>query len=553
MLVVTLIACLLCIDTAGEFSLHYFTAPLLTSFLICWPTSFLPRKWRSPIQIFLGEFVIALCITDVYCLIFFGTSITPSLYQTVIQTDAREFREFFRIFVGWNILREWRILCLLSLAMLLPLLYLPWLWTVPAIMKLRSLQLNHRIARFGLLAVGITTLAFETVPTWHYLRLFAPSANLIDTEGFIFRKYHQKVPTPLHRMAFAMRVTAQSKQTLRAIKASSFSATIARVNCTPAHIVLVIGESYNKHHSSLYGYPLPTTPNQQQRMENDELILFSDAVTPWNITSSAFLCMFSIDGIGSPLLPILFRRAGYTVRFFSNQFFIRTPFECITNQAGNFFLSDWQLSDSIFDYRNECASKYDIGLVQQVQNYRNDHYDSLTLDIIHLLGQHFDYSKRYPKDMARFTTADYQHRHLDNEAMQQVMQYDNATFYNDFVVESIIKIYENEDAVVIYLSDHGEEIYDGLPLRGRQFGTPNAVQARNEFEVPMWVWCSQNFYEKHPLEVYFLKKNAHKPFYTANLSKLLLHLVGIPLTDGDSKRIIGGEIDYDQLMLKNIQ
>ena len=42
--------------------------------------------------------------------------------------------------------------------------------------------------------------------------------------------------------------------------------SIAIDSCTfrSPEIVLILGESYNKHHAALYGYPLPTTPRLSQ-------------------------------------------------------------------------------------------------------------------------------------------------------------------------------------------------------------------------------------------------------------------------------------------------
>ena len=46
--------------------------------------------------------------------------------------------------------------------------------------------------------------------------------------------------------------------------------------------------------------------------------------------------------------------------------------------------------------------------------------------------------------------------------------YDNATRWNDEVVDRILSNFANEDAVVVYFSDHGEEVYDGsISLYGR--------------------------------------------------------------------------------------
>ena len=53
-----------------------------------------------------------------------------------------------------------------------------------------------------------------------------------------------------------------------------------------------------------------------------------------------------------PLFPILFKKAGYVVNFFSNQYIRKGFSKGATNQSGHFFLADSELSDSLFSYRN---------------------------------------------------------------------------------------------------------------------------------------------------------------------------------------------------------
>ena len=64
--------------------------------------------------------------------------------------------------------------------------------------------------------------------------------------------------------------------------------------------------------------------------------------------------------------------------------------------------------------------------------------------------------------------------------------YDNATRWNDEVINRILRNFANEDAVVVYFSDHGEEVYDGsLPLYGRIHDEqPSAEVIRHEYEIP---------------------------------------------------------------------
>jgi heptose-I-phosphate ethanolaminephosphotransferase len=58
-------------------------------------------------------------------------------------------------------------------------------------------------------------------------------------------------------------------------------------------LIVVIGESYNKYHSSLYGYSLDTTPNMVEARDDSCLYVFNNVITPWNMTSNAIKNLFS--------------------------------------------------------------------------------------------------------------------------------------------------------------------------------------------------------------------------------------------------------------------
>ena len=416
----------------------------------------------------------------------------------------------------------------------------------------------------------VSCAVYEVLPTYRYIQLFLQKQNLEKMEGLIFRHYHEEILTPLHRMVFACYATSQSSHALKGIRRSTFTAEIDRCSFKSPHMVLIIGESYNKHHSSLYDYSLPTAPMQQKRYDKGELYLFTDVVSPWNITSNVFLDMFSLWENGAtedlpeyPLFPILFRRAGYSVSFFTNQYQLKGFRKGATNQAGHFFLADVELSDSLFSYRNQRSLKYDMGLVNQIKSYRHDVKPAdYTLDIIHLIGQHFDYSMRYPDSLTWFSISDYAERDLENDAKEIIMHYDNATRYNDMILDSILTMYEKEDAIVVFVSDHGAEVYDDLPVHGRLFQEPMLAQVRQEYEVPMWIWCSEKYRLLHPDILDGIIKGQNKPFLTDGLPQILLYLAGIECRWTDEKRnplcfdyyckprVIGGSVDYDLLQNK---
>ena len=552
-------ACLLCIDTTNGLSLHCLTSPILTVFLFCWPTSLLSNRIRSFAQVLLGECFIAVCLADCYCQEFFLSPITPQVLTNVLLSDARETHEFLSSFVSLNAILRWRIASLLFLAILLPTsLFVKW--RLP-------LALDNKKLSYAWISILSLCFVYEAPAMFKFSQLFVQQKNMETIEGLIFRRYHEQTPTPLHRLIFSYHASVQSGQVLDEIMRSTLTAGIEHCEYTSPHIVLVIGESYNKHHSSLYGYQLPTAPLQKKRKDAGELFLFTDAVTPWNITSNVFLDMFSLWGQGSkqhlsrhPLFPILFRRAGYEVTFFSNQYLLKGFRKGATNQAGHFFLANTELSDSLFSFRNRRSSKYDLGLVGQLWHYsRETKRPANTLDIIHLVGQHFEYSVRYPHSQSVFSSDDYKERALEKDAKQIVMHYDNATRYNDMVLDSLLSIYENDETIILFVADHGEEVFDEMPVHGRLFQEPTKFQAKNEFEIPMWIWCSEKYQEKHPDIVSAIRSSTTKAFLTDDVPQILLFLAGIKCKwvvrernllspqYRPKNRTIGGSADYDRL------
>lgn len=90
-------------------------------------------------------------------------------------------------------------------------------------------------------------------------------------------------------------------------------------------VVVVIGESFIRSHSSLYGYPLPTSTELTKERDNHRLVVFNDVISPWPQTSPTIrsvLCTNSIsDGemwYNSLYFPAIFKQAGFNVQFWDN-------------------------------------------------------------------------------------------------------------------------------------------------------------------------------------------------------------------------------------------
>ena len=338
------------------------------------------------------------------------------------------------------------------------------------------------------------------------------------------------------------------------------------------HIILIIGESYIKSHSQVYGYGLPTTPNLKLEEDNGNLFVFNNVVSPFNGTSPVLKNLFCCNSIAegekwykSPFFPTCLKRSGYTINYWDNQ--------RVTKSQGTW---DFSMNSFLFDKRlcqisySEAAPEgfpYDDQLVSDFEKSGKKKNGKYVFDIFHLWGQHVDASERYPHDkFSRFSAKDIRNNepYMTESKKQDIANYDNATYYNDYVINHIINLYRNENTVVVYFSDHGEEIYDYRDSKGRVEAAPGQEKnwLKYQFEVPFVIWCSDKYKALHPDIVRRIKASLNRPFMTDNTCHLLFDLAGLktiyyrPERDlispkfKPSKRIVNNNTDFDAVMRK---
>lgn len=372
--------------------------------------------------------------------------------------------------------------------------------------------------------------------------------------------------TPFYRIVFSTKFLSLSSQELERMRENMRNIKIDSCKHTVKNIILYIGESYNKHHSQVYGYELETTPNQKAMADEGNLIVFKDAVTPWNVTSNVFKDVLSthstdqkgswIDGV---LIPGVLKKAGYKVAFITSQFY-KSPNLGVVDFNGSFFLNDKEIERKCFDYRNKYRKAYDLQLIKEINKFSCGDYNFI---IFHGMGQHQEYNKRFGKSDVRFTAGNYPSRHdLTVYEKQIIADYDNATLYNDRVVKQLCERFKNDDAVVVYLPDHGEEVFDRIHSYGRDHNADvSADIAFSEFEVPFEIWFSPRAKKEHSDIYNAARKAADKAFSTDDLPHLLMGIAGIssplydarrdllnPMFNDSRKRILKRTVDYDSLM-----
>lgn len=345
-----------------------------------------------------------------------------------------------------------------------------------------------------------------------------------------------------------------------------FQSTVTRDEKDTLDVVLIIGESYNKYHASIYGYYLDTTPTMREQQKRGNLFVFQDAVSPYNMTTLAVKNMLSTNSISlhqswdeHPLVMTIFRKAGFDVAMWENQ---KSENNVLFHDfSNNSLLYGKKMVESTYHHLNNAPFDYDLQLVDTALTVKRK--PGSTLTVFHLMGQHTAPIWRYPEndENAIYTADSIQRNDLNDYQRQYIAEYDNATRYNDHVIGSIIQYYRQRNAVILYLSDHGDEVYDYRDVVGRTHEPVKQKQAlKYQYEIPMVLWCSDQFIQRHPNTMKNIRRAILRPFSSDNVPQLLMGLSNIhssfyePKKDVLSnqyhcgKRIVQNTTDYDEVM-----
>jgi heptose-I-phosphate ethanolaminephosphotransferase len=546
-----------------------------------------PRKIRLWLKALLYVILYGVAIVDVFCYVRFESTLTPTMLMLVSETSSQEALEFFSGYLNWAVLTT-----NVGWILLLMLIHIFWTfmrrWLNEIFLQMILPKKNESFV-MGLQAVLGCVVAWclysSISQTWDnkvaMRRLFSCEV-LGDVEREQNRKDHAKLYLPVYRLAFGIYANSLADQQLEQLKiAGGEKIQVDSCSFCVPDIVLVIGESYNKHHSQLYGYDKPTAPRQVAMAEEGSLVPFSDVVSSWNLTSFVFKHMLSLWAVGDsgawcdkPLFPEVFRRAGYHVTFITNQFLPNAK-EAVYDFSGGFFLSDSALSRRLFDERNTMLYRYDDGLLKELQHRRDGSFVTSAdvtkepslyykgrLTILHLMGSHVDYSARYPQTFRKFTVQQYDRPELTPKQLQTLAHYDNSLLYNDSILKAITRHFADRDAVAIYMPDHGEEIFDDEPYTSGRLHNADIDYrlARNEMEIPFWIWGSPLYRKNHPYGWLEIQAAKERPLMIDALPHLLLYLGGIstplyrpelnvisPDYDTNRPRILKGTTDYNRL------
>ncbi|MBH0228574.1 phosphoethanolamine transferase [Helicobacter pylori] len=227
-------------------------------------------------------------------------------------------------------------------------------------------------------------------------------------------------------------------------------------------------------------------------------------------------------------------------------------------------VDEWGITQNLVSNRSKNRyyilgnyGAYDEELVKFYSKNVQPKLKSKNFIVFHLIGSHSWYADRFPKSFAKFKPSDlsFSNLHANSDRDKQIVaDYVNSLYYNDFVLNGIFNLFKDKDAIVFYLSDHAQDVFESGPTYGHRC-------SKAGLEIPFMIYVSDIFKEKHPEKVKLIKNALNKPFMSDDLIHSLLPLVGIhtkdeiesknlfsPQFDTQRKRAVCyGSMDYDNI------
>lgn len=317
------------------------------------------------------------------------------------------------------------------------------------------------------------------------------------------------------------------------------------------YVVFVLGESTTRNHMQLYGYKLENNPLLTERFKRGEIFKFNDVIACANYTTTAMELIFTFTEKDSaekwyskPNIFDILRRAGYHTVWISNQ--------SATGLWGN--------TDKIYSLR--CAEKFfaeteeggkifsrdfDGVLLPPLDNFLSKAHEK-NFYLIHLYGSHAKYNERYPTDFAKFTAAD--EDKPTEERKKLTAEYDNSILYNDYILDEIFKRFEGKNALIVYIPDHGEEVFEnGKDFSGHSW---EGLGNRSMIEIPMLIWASKSFRELYPEKIAAISAAVDKSYRTDLIPHTILDLMDIETESFDAtKSIVNKKFDKSRQRIYN--
>ena len=474
------------INKIGKYANNWVTA-ILTGVglsLIGFLFYFKPLKKLYFILIYLLQIFIILI--EIFCMYKFGLSISPPMMSIIADTNnILEIQGFFETYFD-----------LASIIFVLAILCLSWLiWYFGE-------KIGDFIIKYKKIFIGIFVVL-----------VILSLIGVGKIGGF-------SASTPLAKSFYAVKYWIKVKRNLAKLSNDKENRVeITKNESDTAFIIFIIGESESRHFMGIYNNKYDTTPLCQKLIDSGNLFAFTDTISMKSSTAQVMTPLLSFMENTTettdlkkfdPIVDV-FTKAGYQAFWISNHEKITKDLSYATYMSSrcNYVKFTAKMSGNT-EFTPQYASKDEVVLPPLDEFLKNQVLQKdKNLFVFQIMGSHI-----------RYVLANYL----------------NTILYTDYIMNEIINRFKDKDAILVYISDHGEEMWQaGFVGHG-----PSNV-SKYMVEIPFLIWVSDSYKEKRPNNIARIQNSLNKPFMTDNLVHVLLDLAGIETKQYDATKSVINE------------
>jgi len=484
----------------------------------------------ASVYLFAAAFIVL--VDSVYYLIF-AYRITFSAVQTILNTNQEEVRGFIKLYYSPG-----RIIALLVFVIFIFLVIYNWTRFIALFSTGSFFIISLVLTVFGIIDFGQMAHSNGNGP--HNVRYW----DIIIGEYNEYNEFNRRLKVEKSKYGFS----------------SEYDDFYKKDTLTKT-LVFVISESLSKRHMSLYGYPRSTTPNLDS---NKSIFKFNDCVSEAAFTSEAVPGLFFKGHLAKRInLITLLNKLGYETSWISNQSGWGKGDRSIVllSQLCKQTTFMEQMADN--DKANSSLH-YDESVLEQFEKTLSKSSKASKFIVLHFMGCHFEYEKRYPSNRNFFKSPAPAKVALNTEQIQKnINSYDNAMRYHDSIVNEVVRIFskhsQNQNSALVFLSDHGEELYENRDHAGHGYPPCKATA-----EIPYFAALSPDFKKNYPEVKEVMQRRKNTPYSATNNFYTLIDLLKIdskkyhtrifknsflsPAYDSTGTRLVMG-IDYSTMNL----
>lgn len=300
--------------------------------------------------------------------------------------------------------------------------------------------------------------------------------------------------------------------------------------------IFIIGESARYDHFSINGYFRNTSPRLQTR---EGLINFTNVCSPAPNTHLAIPLLLLNSSpqdfntiYDKPSVITYFKKLGFQTYWISNYTEFNkldTPITVIANEADSvIYLSNLQHKD---EEDEESQYRYDEDILPVISKILSESASDKLFIVLQTMGSHYRYDLRYPPQFDIFKPSMRGRKDLrlyDISSKEiKINSYDNSIVYTDYFIDLVIdklSSYKNIIGSVIYISDHGQDLFDD---ERNLFFHANKEITRHVAHVPMFIWLSNTYKVKFPQKTAAALQNRTKKISGTSIFHTIIDMADI--------------------------